>query len=365
VLAFRAVAVGASVGTMFLVGAAARRIAPERAAFAAVLVGWNPVVLFHGAGGGHNDTLVGLALAGAALLVLAGRSLWATAVLTVGTLVKVSAGVPLLVLVLASVITAEPGERLRRLGQHVLVALAAGLPFVVPFMQTEDPTLGALELTSRQGWLAPSRLLLVVLKGMASFLGGDVAGDVASALVRVAFPVLFLVVLVGLIRHLGREPGRVDPPLVLAAIGWATLLAVMVSPLLYPWYMAWLVPLVWILPRRARVGAVVISVALTITELVAEPSRAPAVWEVMVFSLHYIATPIVLGVFIWLLVDLRRRLAVGARPGWEDPLLLEDVAPTEGAGNRRVLAAATAGPDRRQVAERGERGGHGDTPRRR
>jgi hypothetical protein len=364
VWAFKVVAAAASVGTMLLVARAARRVRPERAAFAAALVGWNPVVLFHGVAGGHNDALVGLAVAGAVLLVLSRRDLWATAVLALGTLVKVSAGVPLAVLVAASVARRPPGRRLRALGGHLAVALAVALPFVAPFMQAEDPTLGTLELTSRQGWLAPSRLLLVSLRGVADLVLGPVAGDVAALLVRVAFPLSFLVVLVFLVRHLARDPGRVDPALTVAAMGWATLVALMISPLLYPWYVAWLVPLVWILPRPARGGAVLVCVALTITELVAEPSRAPRVWEAMVFGLHYVATPVVLVVLVRLLLELRRRFRTGPGPGWRDPLLAEEVP---GIGGTSAAMAARAGAEAvakpQAVAGRGQSHRQDEPPR--
>ena len=331
VLAFKVLAAVASVATMVLVAAAARRVSPERAAFAAALVGWNPVVIFHGVAGGHNDALVGLAVAAGALLVLQRRDLWATAVLSVGTLIKVSAVIPLAVVVVAGVIARPPGHRWRRFAAHAAVGLAVALPFILPFMQAEDPSLGSLELSTRLGWLAPSRFVLVVLRGAARLVGGQAAGAVVSAIVRVAFPAVFVLVLVGLARHLGRGRSRISPELVVATMGWATLVAVMVSPLLYPWYVAWLVPLVWILPRFGRAGAILISVALTVTELVAEPSRAPVVWEAMVLGLHYVATPIVLIVLVRLLLELRRRLALGPGTGRDDPLLVEAVPAPAGA----------------------------------
>jgi hypothetical protein len=333
VVAFKGLAAVASLGTMLLAAAGARRIRPERAAFAALLVGWNPVIVFHGVAGGHNDALVGLALAAGVFLILSGRELWATAVMVLGTLVKVSGGVPLAIAVLAAVFRKPKGQRLRAFAVHAGVGVAVALPFIVPFEQTSDPTLGTLELTSRQGWLAPSRFVLVILRGAANFLGGDLAGDIVSVIVRVVFPLVFVVTLVALVRHLAGDPSRIEPPLVVAAMGWATLIALMISPLLYPWYAMWLVPVVWLLPKRGRDGAVLICVALAITELVAEPSRAPAVWEAMIFGLHYVATPVVLFVLVRLLLDLRRRLRLGPAGGWEDPLLLEE-AP---AGLRRGL----------------------------
>jgi hypothetical protein len=43
-----------------------------------------------------------------------------------------------------------------------------------------------------------------------------------------------------------------------------------------------------------------------------------------VFGLHWVATPIVLAVLIYLLVDLRRRLSQAPGVGWLDPLISED-----------------------------------------
>lgn len=354
VLGFKLVAAVASVATMLLTVAAARRLMPERTAFAAALVGWNPVVVFHGVAGGHNDALLGLAVAAAVLAVLARRELWATAALALGTLVKVSAAIPLLVALVAFVLRRPPGHRLRTAFLHAAVGIVVALPFVVPFLQTEDPTLGTLELTSRQGWLAPSRFLLVTLRGAARAIGGDVAGDVAALVVRVAFPAVFAWVLVALLRHVARGPGRIEPSLIVGAMAWASLISLMISPILLPWYMAWLIPLAWVLPQPARGGAVLVSVALAITELVAEPSRSPGVYEAMVFGLHWVATPIVLLVLIRLLLALRRRLAEGPAAGLLDPLLVEEAgisAALSGSSRLPVGAGAPAGPGGGQVAD--------------
>src|SRR5918996_721362 len=364
VFGFKALAAVASVLAMVLTVAAAWRAAPERAAFAGVLVGWSPVIVFHGVAGGHNDALVGLAVAGAVLLVLLRRELLVTAALTAGTLVKVSAAVPLLVAVVGFALRRPDGRRLRQLAAHVGVGVLVALPFVLPFMQSEDPTLGTMELTTRQGWLAPSRFVLVTLRGAANAIAGDVAGDVVSLIVRVAFPLAFVWVLVMLLRHLAKNRERLDAVVILGAMAWASLISLLVSPVLLPWYLAWLIPLAWILPRTARGGAVLISVALAITELVAEPSRAPRVWEAMVFGLHWVATPIVLLVLIRLLLDLRRRTAMPPGMGFDDPLLVEDLGPAEDGSGRGVapgLAAVPTGPGRGQVAGGGERhdGDHG------
>lgn len=344
VFAFKALAAAASVATMFVVVAAARRVAPDRAAFAAAIIGWNPVILFHGVGGGHNDTLVGLAVAGGVLLLLARRDLWATAVLTLGALVKVSGAIPLVIAVVASTLWRPRGTRLRALGAHVGIGLAVGLPFILPFMQSEDPTLGTLELANRQGWLAPPRLVLVVVRGIVNHTLGSTAGDVVGVVVRLVFPVILLLVMWGILRHLARAGRDAEPVAVVGGMGWASLISLMVAPILLPWYAAWVVPFAWVLPRSARNGTVLTAVALTITELVAEPSRAPRVWEVMVFGLHWVATPVVLAVLVYLLIDLRRRLIRGPGPGWLDPLLAEDAGiPAAQDGRGRFARAMVRG----------------------
>jgi hypothetical protein len=352
VTGFKLLALVASLATMFLVGPASRRVFPERATFAVMLVGWNPVVVFHGVAGGHNDALLGLAIAGGVLALLARRELLATALLSLGTLVKISGGVPLFAAVAGAVARRQPGERLVAAVRHLGLAATVALPFVAPFMQTEDPTLGTLELSSREGWLAPSRFVLSTLRSAARAIGGDPAGDFVSILVRAAFPLLFLWVLVMVVRHLLRDPSRIDPPLVLAAMAWVGLVSLLVSPVLLPWYAVWIVPMAWVLPRTARGGVVLISMALAITELVAEPSRSPGVYEAMVFGLHWVATPVVLWVLIRLVIDLRRRVAAGPAPSLGDPLLSEE-APS-GSGRGQVAGAGQDRDDDERAAAAGE-----------
>jgi hypothetical protein len=346
VWAFKLVAALAGVATMLLVVAAARRAHPERAAFAAALIGWNPVVLFHGVAGGHNDALVGLALASAVLLLLSRKELAATAVLLLGTLVKVTAGLALVVAGAAAVLRRPRGQRLRALGVQAGVSALIALPFVIPFIRAQDPTLGALELSTRQGWLAPSAFLWRLLQGAGRVFGIPAAGSVLGFLARLAFPVILVAVLVAVMRHLARDPRRITPELVVAAMGWVTLIALMTAPLLLPWYAVVVMPFVWLLPREPRIGAVFLAVTLAITELVADPTSSPRVWEAMVVGLHWVASPAALVILVRLLLELRRRLALG--PGWggSDPLLLEHIprvstpAVSAGEGSSGVTAGS-------------------------
>ena len=357
VWAFKLVAVLASLATMFLVVAGARRVHPERTAFAATLVAWNPVVVFHGVAGGHNDALVGLAVAGAVLLILSRRELVGTGILVLGSLVKVTAVIPLVVAVGAAVLR-RPGRRLGVLGMHAGVGALVSLPFVVLFLQTRDPTLGTLELSTRQGWLAPSAFLWNLLRGAGRLLGLPGVGTAAGFLARIAFPAILVAVLIALIRHLARDPQRITPEITVAAMGWAMLIALMTSPLLLPWYAVVVMPFAWLLPRVARGGAIFLAVVLAITELVADSSSSPPLWEAMVIGLHWVASPAALVIMVRLLLELRRRLALGPAQGARDPLLVAELpaASVAVAG----LSACARGSD---VSRRADEDGSPDSAR--
>ena len=123
-------------------------------------------------------------MAGAFALVLARRELLAVAALTLGALVKVTAGLPLLLLVVWCVARAPAGRRVRTLVTHAGLAAAIAAVFAAPFFNLHDPTLGILELAGHEGWLAPSRFFRRLLDAVS----GDTLGGVA----RVAFALVLL-----------------------------------------------------------------------------------------------------------------------------------------------------------------------------
>jgi hypothetical protein len=323
IVAFKLLAALANLATVILVVAASRRAWPQRTAFAAALLAWNPVVVLHGVAGGHPDALVGTALAAASLLLLARREVAATAALVLGTLIKVAGAIPLLLAVAAAAIRRPPGERLRGLGTHLGVATVITLPIVLPYMQSENPTLGFLSLAGHHSWLAPSRLLGVTLRNLGHSIGAPGVGEALFVTVRIAFPALFLLALAAVVRHLCRNPERVTPLVVLAAVGWMAMLELMASPILLPWYVTWLLPLVWVLPRPARVVSVTMAVALAVTELIPEPTPGRQIWEAIVLRLYYITVPLLLLLMFRILMELRARVTLTSAPGLPDPLLRE------------------------------------------
>jgi alpha-1,6-mannosyltransferase len=178
----------------------------RRRAFAAALVGWNPVVALHFAGGGHNDALM-LALVAAALAlgerkrVQAAGAAWALAVL-----VK---WVPLLLLPLRALEARATGRRVGHLG----------------FAATVAATLGVAALLWRFHWLhAVSPLTHDVQRQTHYALPARLGVPAWTLLAAYGFAYLWL------LRTAAR--GR-------ARLGLAVGLLLLASPYLVGWYVIW------------------------------------------------------------------------------------------------------------------------------
>jgi alpha-1,6-mannosyltransferase len=107
---------------------AATWLVARRRAFAAALVGWNPVVAVHFGGGGHNDALMVALLAAALALGELGRVQAAGAAWSLGALVK---WVPLVVLPLRALEARAQGRRVGHLGFAVTTIAALGLATIL------------------------------------------------------------------------------------------------------------------------------------------------------------------------------------------------------------------------------------------
>ena len=206
------------------------------------------------------------------------------------------------------------------LWSHVGVAAAVGAAFAAPFFQTKDPSLGMVELAQHEGWLAPSRLFRRLLDG--------VSGDTLGVVVRVAFPVAFVLVLALIARALVRRGDSVSITAQGATWGWGLLFLMLLGPVLLPWYVTWTLPLAWLLPRVPRETLIGVGLALTVSQFTSEPARFEHAYNANLLFGHYVVTPVVVGLLFWLALDLRRRVRSG--------LPLED-------GSDDVAAASSEG----------------------
>ena len=299
--AYRWFAAAVYLATIAVIVLAVRRVRPERAAFAVAAFGLNPVVLFHGVASGHNDLLVGLAVATGFLLLLNDRTLLAVGVLALGALIKATAVLPLVLLIVWCIARAPRGLRWRAAVTHAGLAVGVGLVFALPYLQTHDPTLGMLELTGHEGWLAPS----VFVRKVFGWLSFGTLGWLA----RVAFAVVLLVTFVRLARDVARRAAVREPIETLgAAMAWSLVVLMLMGPVLLPWYVVWALPLAWLLPTPPRATLVAAGVALAFAQWSTEPLRYPDSFAVNLAVGHWIVTPVMLGIVIWCLVDLRRRV---------------------------------------------------------
>ncbi len=299
--AYRWLAGLASLATIAVIAFTAVRLRPGRAAFAVAAFGLNPAVLFHAVASGHNDVLVALAIAAGFLLLVHDRSLAAVAVLALGALIKATVVLPLVLVVVWCVARSPGGQRGRTALTHAGLAIAIGLVFALPYLQTDDPTLGMLELAGHEGWLAPSVLVRKVF-GWLSF-------GTLGWLARVVFAIVLLVTFVRLAHDVARRgAGRESVEAVGAAMGWSLVALTLLGPVLLPWYVAWVLPLVWLLPRPPRATVIVAGATLALAQWSTEPLRYPDAFAVNLWVGHWIVTPAMLVLVIWCLVDLRRRI---------------------------------------------------------
>jgi glycosyl transferase family 87 len=209
---YKALAALAMVAIVWLVS----RLAP-RPAFAAVFVGWNPLLAVHFAGGGHNDAwmmalvLAALALAASGRRQLAGAA-WAVAI-----------GIKWVAAVFLPLRALEAWRQRRRVGHLGFAAAAAVLAAVASWRYGTGwlDAFGPVARNLREGarYSIPSRLESL----------GAPHGAAVGLLVG-----LFGLAYLWLLREAWR--GR-------ARLGLAAGLLIVAAPWLVPWYAIWTVPL--------------------------------------------------------------------------------------------------------------------------
>ena len=302
---FQVLAAFASIGTMVIVARLVQRVRPERAVFAVAVIGLNPIVVFHVVGGGHNDMLVAFFVAAAVSFLFARRELASAICLGLGMSVKASAIVPLVLLLVAVAATVEPERRARVLGKYAAVVGGIWLVLAAPYLQRTNPTLGLFELSGHDSGKAPGQLLVHFLTWVGTTIGGPAFETPATILAHVLLFGASIVAVWMIARRIWLDPAARGPMAQAAAWGWALLTVILLAPMLGAWYLVWVLPLAWALPRVARRALVLLCVAFTVTELVTENSRLPDLIRSVRLPIGH---PIALIVCAWIAVDLIRRL---------------------------------------------------------
>lgn len=223
VVAFKALVVLCALGTAAGVAVAAERLRAGAGVAAAVAFGWNPLVVIHLAGDGHNDAAMLLLLAWGVVALTAGR--WtATLVLFVtAVLIKPAAGLALL---MVAVVLLRAGRRRALLiGTGISAALAVLL--YLPFWDGVTTLRPMLE----EGGYFTNTPASVVRNVLAPWLGDSWAEASVAGFVRL---MLFTTALLVAWTYRG---GRGD---LLLRIGIVYAVAVTVLNTWYqPWYVSW------------------------------------------------------------------------------------------------------------------------------
>jgi hypothetical protein len=109
-------------------------------------------------------------------------------------------------------------------------------------------------------------------------------------------------------RRIWLDPSARRPTAQVATWGWALITVILLAPMLGAWYLVWVLPIAWALPRVARRTLVILCVAFTVTELVTENSRLPELIRSVRLPFGH---PVAIAVCVWIAVDLIRRLTKG------------------------------------------------------
>jgi alpha-1,6-mannosyltransferase len=301
--AYRWIAVAASLATVALIWDTTRRVWPSRTAYAVAVFGANPVVLFHSVGSGHNDVLIALGVIGAFACLVRGKTVPAVAILALAALVKATAVVPLLLVLVWCVARVPRNKRAHTALTHVGLAAVIGVVFALPYMNTHDPTFGMLELAGHEGWLAPSAFLRELVD--------DVSFGTLGWLVRIGFALALVATIALLARDVARRATERTPRDLGAAMGWSLIAVMLLGPLLLPWYVTWALPLAWLLPRAPRVALIAAGLCLAFAQWTTEPLRYPGAFSVNLWFGHWIVVPIMVVLLVIALFDLWHRLRTG------------------------------------------------------
>ena len=144
---------------------------------------------------------------------------------------KVSAAVPLLLLIIYVTARTDPANRTRTLAGHL--GLAAGLAAfaALPFMQSTNPTLGMVQIVQHASWIAPPELLERILEAAGRLVAGTTGGHVGVVVARLGMYAALLTGVFLVARQVARKASGLGVDYLAGSWGWALLVMMLFSPL--------------------------------------------------------------------------------------------------------------------------------------
>jgi hypothetical protein len=189
------------------------------------------------------------------------------------------------------------------------VAAAITVVLFAPFGYSRATISSFATLVSRLGWASPVRLVAYKAGDAGANVGGLDVAQALSALAQAAFTAVGVLFLILILRRVLRRDPRVGPA---ESWGWGLLVTSLCAAYLLPWYVVWFLPAL-VLTTRPLPIVVGVSAAslLALTGIPAEPSFDSAVWSGMLLVVHYVIAPVMLGLLVALLLDVRKVLFTG------------------------------------------------------
>ncbi len=293
----------------------------------------NPLVLMHFVLGAHNDALmVGLMVAGLTLAIER-RPVLGIALVTMGAMVKLIGllALPFVGLVWAGT-RATTRQRVIAWGKSGVVAL---LTYAV-FAALVGGSLGWVRALTTPGevrtWLSPATALGMLTGNVASWLG---LGDHLDLTVGV-FRIIGELLAIGIVGYLLLKPQGRTP---VQGLAWAFLAVVALGPVVQPWYLLWILPLVaasGLSPRQLQI-VLLLTAAFTFYGLCETSATADSLLQLS-DGLAMVAAAAAVG--LALSASPRERALVFGEP--TDHGLLPDDAPA--AARREMLVVRASEP---------------------
>lgn len=316
VLALKGVAAAVFALALWLLQRSAGELS-RSASLAVVAIGWNPLVLIHIVGGGHNDILVATALLAGLLLHLGGRRLLASVAITLGALVKLTALVPLgLYLLFVWRKRDEAGGWWK---PAAVAAVSAGtfIAAYAPYWKGFATLDGLVRVSGLETAISiPVVSAKVLYLGLQSLGLQPLALSAWTAFFRVGLAALLGIYVLMLWRRLGRSEEMLPE-----VWGKALLAFCLTTAYLLPWYLVWPMLLLALVPQgRAFRVSMVAAFVYSFTQLpggyVLLSPNIKALGE-GVGKAVFFAAVVVFGLWVWFsragaLFDPRTKIGVAA-----------------------------------------------------